>query len=805
MRIIHSLANSVKISIGPKRVLLLAAIAAGIAVAALLASRFVVQRSSAHGVDAAKPKQQGCCRNVPATLRRMIGTYYTTEDDFKSTLVLNNKGPNQIVVTPILHNQNGQTFNGLPVAVGGQSSYEVDLNAVAASAGREFRSGSFEFTYTGRLLEMGGGLRIVDSEKSLIFDEQMLEPGMKFSSPQLEAVYASPFESARVSVIVTNTTAGPLFVNGNAIFAGEKNQRPLQGQLRPYETQVIKLPHGQTKEANAGAVSLNHNGGKGALMAMIHVQDPDRGYSESVNFSDPAQGKTNQLHGAGLRLGSVNGDSLNSVIVVRNIGKDATAVTANVPYSKQDGKTGKISLPQLSLAPGEIKLFDTSNPQLRQKDFATAGLEIEYKGAPGSVIATASSVSQSGNQVFALPLKDPQGGLSSTGGYPWFIKETSSTVVFIKNVTNEIQEYILSVIYSGGRWGANIQTLAPGQTVAFDVRKIRDSQQKGSEGNVVPLDTRSGHISWSLRGNRNKVLIGRAQTVDFNNGLASTYECQCLCNASWGNETRITPGSVAGFPDDVQVFQIQTRYNDCHGNEVGWYTLSNYFLNNYVTYSSDNPSVATFTAPATGTALAPGSANLEAKWTEYYQDFDDTYGICFPIAAAAACAAFCDVADCTRPTGEETNTYEWANAPERTKHLWIMRLKPFTPPPNGSQFSGRIVTEQDPTGGGPDTCWFQGSERAKFEAVIGGMWQVDNSNAWKYDKIGWSEDAVAYYRSSSVGRAPCGTKFMQRMVINCPGSALLTRPYVTNELKADIGTTTVSSSRAGITITKTYQ
>jgi hypothetical protein len=85
---------------------------------------------------------------------------------------------------------------------------------LAASAGPQFRSGSLEYTYEGRLLEVGGGLRIVDSEKSLIFDEQMLEPGMKFPSPQLESVFSVPFESAQVSIILTNTTAKLLAVDG---------------------------------------------------------------------------------------------------------------------------------------------------------------------------------------------------------------------------------------------------------------------------------------------------------------------------------------------------------------------------------------------------------------------------------------------------------------------------------------------------------------------------------------------------------------------------------------------------------------
>jgi len=302
--------------------------------------------------------KQGCCGTT--TLRRMIGTYYTTENNLKSTLILNNKGPNQIVVTPILHSEEGQTFKASPVAVGGESSQDVDLNLLASMAGRQFRSGSFEFTYEGRLLEVGGGLRIIDSRKNLIFDEQTLEPGMKFSSSQLESVYAIPFEDSQVKVIMTNTTARPLAVQGQAIFAGSVVRFPVINRLKPHEMSVIDLPSRLVKKASAGAVSLSHNGEAGALLAMIHLEDSDRGYSETVNFTNPTS-KTNERHGAGLRLGKINNEELKPMIAVRNIGETASIVTSVIPYSKQSGEKGKIALPQVSLAPGEVKLLNTSN------------------------------------------------------------------------------------------------------------------------------------------------------------------------------------------------------------------------------------------------------------------------------------------------------------------------------------------------------------------------------------------------------------------------------------------------------------
>jgi hypothetical protein len=610
MRMLSLPVHVVKFSIRSKRSQFLAATIASTMAMLLAVSFFIAKRSSAHVVTPAKKEPIGCCSDQPAVPRLMIGTYYTTEDGFQSTLILNNKGPNQIMVTPILHSQDGQTFRASPVAVSGQSSSEVDLNLLAQAAGPQFLSGSFEFAYEGRLLEIGGGLRIVNAEKSLIFDEQMLEPGMKFPSSRLEAVYAIPFGDSRVNVVVTNTTAQPIILNGNAVFAGANGHHPIQGQLGPHEMRVVNLPHGLIKKASAGAVSLDHNGDKGALMAVIHLQDVNRGYSETVNFTNPG-GKTTERHGAGLRLGSVYNDHLRPVIAVRNIGNTATTVTATIPYSGQGSDMGEITLPQVSLAPGEVKLVNTSNPQLRRKDFATAGLEIKYEGAPGSVIATASSISQSGNHVFALPMKDPKGGLSSTGGYPWFIDESSSSVVFIKNTTDKPQDFTLSVIYSGGSWGLIHPPIPAGQTIAVDVRKLRDSQTKGVGDAVIPLDATSGHISWGVRGTVEKVLIGRAQTVDIVKGLAATYECQCQCAPSWTGSARMSPENPTLSLGEQSSIVIEAEYVQCFGGIPQWFEINPFDLST----SSDNPFVVTY-FPSTATAQEEGSATINARWTE---------------------------------------------------------------------------------------------------------------------------------------------------------------------------------------------
>jgi hypothetical protein len=94
----------------------------------------------------------------------------------------------------------------------------------------------------------------------------------------------------------------------------------------------------------------------------------------------------------------------------------------------------------------------------------------------------------------------------------------------------------------------------------------------------------------------------------------------------------------------------------------------------------------------------------------------------------------------------------WPAAP--TIHRWRQTL---TPPTTAiGSFNGRKVTEQDPGGGGPDTCWFSGSAYAPATAITGGTWIVNSGNIWAHDHVGWTPEAVTYYRQQM--RAPCHTR-----------------------------------------------
>jgi hypothetical protein len=292
-------------------------------------------------------------------------------------------------------------------------------------------------------------------------------------------------------------------------------------------------------------------------------------------------------------------------------------------------------------------------------------------------------------------------------------------------------------------------------------------------------------------GGKNKTLIGRAQTMDFVNGLASTYECQCLCPPVFG-EARLLPGSVTGFPDDTQQFTAQERFRNCFNVYGDWYNVSP----SRITFSSDYPSVATINSSGLGTAVAPGSTYLRASWQSDGWNWDTEVGWCFYYAAAAACAAFCDVQDCPIPTSETTMSTGWDTI-AGSLHKWQQRLLPVT-----TSFNGRKIYESTPSPG-TDGCWFLGSQRDKFDRVTnspGTFWTVNSVNEWGPDKVGYSPDHVSYYRFDAP-RFPCSTSFTQRMEISCGSQKQV---YATHELRAGIQMFTVSSGRAAENASRPY-
>ena len=132
----------------------------------------------------------------------------------------------------------------------------------------------------------------------------------------------------------------------------------------------------------------------------------------------------------------------------------------------------------------------------------SAGLEFTYSSAPGSVVIAAKSISSDGNQVVRLPLVDADAQPSSTGGYPWRLEGTSSTFVYITNVTENPQHYVLQLNFEGGVYAPGQRTVEPHETATIDVRLLRDAQIKDENNQTIPLVASHGQVQCLIEGRR---------------------------------------------------------------------------------------------------------------------------------------------------------------------------------------------------------------------------------------------------------------------------------------------------------------
>jgi hypothetical protein len=216
------------------------------------------------------------------------------------------------------------------------------------------------------------------------------------------------------------------------------------------------------------------------------------------------------------------------------------------------------------------------------------------------------------------------------------------------------------------------------------------------------------------------------------------------------------------------------------------------------TWSVDNSSVLSVSGSGSAadvTAVGLGDGTITAHWEVFSFTMEHADGIPFCVEESSTTEPETQTAVCTKPTGETTTFGGWGSGDSlATVGKWNQTLLPTT-----TNFVGREVIEQDPGGGGPDNCWFQGSIIPKFTTISGGDWPVTTGNAWGPDFIGFPSDAVTYYRNE--GRDPCSATIPQRMVISCNSGVL---EYRSNTLGYVIDNPKVYSIRDGQQAERTW-
>ena len=456
---------------------------------------------------------------TPEILHTLVGSYYLTDENIDAKLLLNNKGNAQLVVRPTLYNKQGQELQMPYVTVEPQSFRFININDWASLGGDSFKSGNIKLLHYGKDLVLGAQMYLTDDARSLSFEEKFVELG-KFDSRKQEAVWWMPSNDADVRVVLTNTTDSPLTVTGRLAKKPNHVSDPRTLELAPHSTRAIDLREafpGSESFFNSDvvALSLEHSGVKYALIGRVMVYEKSKGFSNVVQFSNPDGGKSSEYQGVGFQIENISGNQMTPVIVARNVGTATATVTAKVPYTRSDGTRGNITLLPERLSSGEMRAFNVQRiiQRVSQEQIKVASLEVTYDTAPGSVIVAAHSVSNDHNQVFRVPMWDPLGQSSPTGGYPWRIEGTSVTETYIKNITDVEEDYVAFLVWeNSGMYMIGLKSIKPHETVQIDLKRLRDEQIPDERGQTIPMYISSGQFHWTLHRKDNLPRTMREQT-----------------------------------------------------------------------------------------------------------------------------------------------------------------------------------------------------------------------------------------------------------------------------------------------------
>src|SRR5262245_8290080 len=542
--------------------------------------------------------------------------YFIESDDMTSILTLNNNMNDMATATVTLFNMKGQSLTLPPIELAPQLPARFDLGQLAKNP--DFSSGNVQISFNGLSMGITSQVSVISAAHRVAF-ESVEDEAMDFSSSRLDAILCLPNAETHGRIALTNTTAAPIAVTAAAHNGDQNHQRRIT--LDPHETELVEanefLESGGDGPPRATVLTLQHNGSPGALMATGFAISEETGFSCNFPFVDPSTVVSAKLAGAHVRMGLPkpnggfpSGTSFSAPLVLANVGGQQTQATVWVDYTI-DSVPHRIQVGVASLAPGQVSQLELSQALASRgilPPLDDAGIDVAYTGPVGTVIGRLTSFDQTGDFAFEVPVKDPLAGMSRSGGYPWRLDGGYTTVVHLKNTINAEVRALVQVRYEGGNYNPDRIRLGPFQTVAIDIRGLRDAQQKDLRGGVMPPDVESGQIVWFEQTPGS--LIGRAEVANVGGGVASSFGCGEFCGPGLSLSSLSPSSTTMAVGDSGVPFTPKESDMDCSGAPpYAPYPASN------VSWSSTDTTVATVAQDGTVTAVGGGTASILATWT----------------------------------------------------------------------------------------------------------------------------------------------------------------------------------------------
>ncbi len=150
-------------------------------------------------------------------------------------------------------------------------------------------------------------------------------------------------------------------------------------------------------------------------------------------------------------------------------------------------------LPPFVLGPYGTKDFslDAVMGQL-QEPLPFCSIRIQYSGAPGTAIAEVSSIEVKGDLVIDSRLANEGDGWAGSGGHPWHLDEETESILFLTNMEDQKSDIGFEAQADRVHFYLTRLTLAPHETRAIDLRKLRDAQKPDFRENTIPAGATDG-------------------------------------------------------------------------------------------------------------------------------------------------------------------------------------------------------------------------------------------------------------------------------------------------------------------------
>ena len=156
--------------------------------------------------------------------------------------------------------------------------------------------------------------------------------------------------------------------------------------------------------------------------------------------------------------------------------------------------------------------------------------------------------------------------------------------------------------------------LQPYQTIAVDIKKLRDSKQPDGQGHLIPSDATQGQLVWMQQ--TPYTVIGRAEGTNVAAGTSRSFSCITgCCNYFW-SDFSLSPDPMDGLVGDGGQFSATNIGTDCFDNGFIWYNVQA----KATSWTTTNAAVATVSTSGYGYCAGRGLATVTGNFNDknYY-------------------------------------------------------------------------------------------------------------------------------------------------------------------------------------------